>query len=411
MLPILVIGCISHYFIFSFFIHYSTDKMLSQQQKYIEHYIAVNDTLPLAPTLVLEPARIQQRSLNSEEIYPDKMYLDTIMYNKETGTFMPYRQLHFVASYRGGNYLITLNAPTIISNDLFYAIIVSLFVLIILFIIFTYIIEFLFKKNIWKPLKLNLQKLYTYNLKANTIPELTDFGIKEFDEINDVIKKMVNRINEDYDNSRIFIEDASHEMQTPLSVIKSKLDLLIQDESLSSEINNQAIMPMFRAVTRLSKLNKSLMLINKINNNQFQDKKEVELDKLVEAYLTDLEELFSTKNLVVKTHLEVFSIYIDQTLTEMLLSNLLSNAFKYSFIGGEIDITLKDSRLIITNSCEEGDMSVDLFNRMTRYCRSDDSSGLGLNIVKSICDKNNIVVQYSYPNKNAFSIEIKFPTV
>ncbi len=411
VLPILFIGCISHYLIFSFFIHYSTDRMLSEQQQEIESYIFEYDTLSLATTLVLEPARIKQRLLNPTEVYPKKIFRDTIMYSEETGTFMPYRQLHFLASYRGGNYLITLNTPTMMRNDLLYAIIASLLVLIVLFIIFTYVIELLLKKNIWKPLNKNLKKLYSYNLKANTALELKDLGIKEFDEINSVIRKMVNRIIEDYDNSRTFIEDASHEMQTPLSIIKSKLDLLLQYEISYYDKNlQQAIVSMSRAVTRLSKLNKSLMLINKINNNQFDNKKKVKLDELLGIYLMDLEELFGTKSLIVEALLEPFTLYIDVALAEMLLSNLLSNAFKYSTVGGNIHIILKHSKLIITNNCEEGDTSVNLFARMKQYSRSADSSGLGLNIVKSICDKNKFIIQYSYPQKNIFQIEIIFPS-
>lgn len=410
MLPILVIGCISHYFIFGFFIHYSTDRMLTEQQLDIESYISEYDTLSLATTLVLEPARIEQKLIGTDTILLDKMFCDTIMYSEETGTFMPYRQLHFVTSYKGDNYLVTLNAPTMMTNDLFYAIIASLLVLVVLFIIFTYVIEYLLKKNIWKPLNQNMQKLQSYNLKANTVLELKNTGILEFDQISNVIHKMVDRINEDYDNSRVFIEDASHEMQTPLSIIKSKLDLLLQSESLrQDQSQQQAIVSMLRAVTRLSKLNKSLMLINKINNNQFENKKNVQFDKLLEVYLVDLEELFASKNLIVKSQIESFRLNVDPALVEMLLSNLLSNAFKYSTVGGKIDVVLQKQRLIITNSCEERGLSVNLFNRLVKQSNTTDSSGLGLNIVKSICDKNNFIVQYTYPQKTIFKIEIIFP--
>lgn len=409
MLPILIIGCISHYFIFGFFIHYSTDRMLTEQQLDIESYISEYDTLSLATTLVLEPARIEQKAIDSGTVLPDKMFCDTIMYSEETGTFMPYRQLHFVTSYKGGRYLVTLNAPTMMTNDLFYAIIASLLVLVVLFILFTYVIEYLLKRNVWKPLNQNRQKLQSYNLKANTVLELKDTGILEFNQINDVIRKMVNRINEDYDNSRIFIENASHEMQTPLSIIKSKLDLLLQDESLrSNDDQREAVMSMLRAVTRLSKLNKSLMLINKINNNQFDNIKVIQLDKLLEMYLIDLEELFASKNLSIESRIEPFRLNIDPALVEMLLSNLLSNAFKYSTVGGNINILLHDKRLVIMNSCEEKDTSLNLFNRSVRNSNIPDSSGLGLNIVKTICDKNNFIIQYTYPQKTKFQIEIDF---
>lgn len=409
MLPILILGCISHFFIFDFFIHYSSDRMLSDQQQDIQHYIAEYDTLSLATTLVLEPARIEQKQINDPEEFPEEAFHDTIMYNEQTGTFMPYRQLRFITSYKNGDYLITLNTPILESNDLFYAIITSLLVLIILFILFTYVIEYLLKKNIWRPLDENLQKLYAYNVKENSVLDLKNPGIKEFDEINDVIQKMVRRINEDYENSRIFMEDVSHEMQTPLSIIHSKLDLLLQNDLLKMDVSQQqAVMGMSRAVKRLSKLNKSLMLINKINNNQFEHRQVVRLDESLKTYLDDLAELFETKNLTVNPEIEFFTLYIDPVLVEMLLSNLLSNAFKYSIESGRIDVVLKDSRLMIANDCEEREMPEDLFNRMVQHPKSTDSSGLGLNIVKTICDKNNLIIHYSYPEKTRFCIEIIF---
>lgn len=410
ILIVFLLGCISHFFIFRFFIHYSSDQMLTEQKTRIENYIAQNDTLPLASTLVLKPARIEEKEVTIEDLLSKEVFKDTIMYSEETGTFTPYRQLYFTVSYKNEHRLININQPTMISDDLFYAIASSLLILLVLLILFTYVIEFLLKKNIWEPLDYNLQKLHEYDLKANTKLKLKNPGIKEFDEMNDVILRMVDKINADYENSRFFTEDASHEMQTPLSIIKSKMDLLMQNPDLMQDRENEkSIEAISRAVSRLSKLNKSLLLITKINNNQYEEKASIQLDKQLNIYLTDLEELFEAKKLTIKTDIKTCNIHMNSNLTEVLLSNLLSNAIRHNVTDGWIDILLDENHLIIKNTCKGKTKNDDnLFNRITFHNKSEDSLGLGLNIVKSICDNNEFNILYDYPQENVFRISISF---
>lgn len=407
----MLVGCISHFLIFRFFIHYSNDRMLEEQKTKIENYVNQHDTLPLAATLILKPARIEVKSINAAQLLKKEVFKDTVMYSEETGTFTPYRQLYFTLSYKEKYHQITINQPTIISNDLLYAIISSLLILLILFVLFTYLIEYLLKKNIWEPLNRNLQKLHEYDLRANTALDLKNHGIKEFDEINGVIMRMVNKINEDYEHSRLFTEDISHEMQTPLSVIKSKTDLLMQNSLLMQDsVNEKSIKTISRAVSRLSKLYKSLSLITRINNNQYEKKEYIRLDEKTRLYLVDLKEIFEAKKLSINANIQPCHLYINSNLVEILLSNLLSNAIRHNVANGQIDITLNEDYLIIRNTCvpNMNDGSLDLFNRMTFHYKSEDSLGLGLNIVKSVCDKNGFNVGYDYPEENVFRIMIAF---
>ena len=410
ILAVLLIGCVSHYLIFRFFIHYSSDQMLKDQKAKIENYITQNDTLPLAPTLVLRPARIEVETIEASGLFPDEMYRDTVMYSEETGTFTPYRQLFFTAFYKNEHHLININQPTVIRNDLFYAIVTSLLLLLVLFVLFTYVIEYLLKKNVWSPLNYNLRKLHEYDLKANAVLQLKKPGIKEFDEMNEVILRMVDKINADYENSRLFTEDASHEMQTPLSIIKSKMDLLMQNPLLMLDKDNEnSVRAISRAVSRLSRMNKSLLLITRINNNQYEEKENIRLDKHLAVYLNDLEELFEAKQLTVKTVVSPCLLFMNSNLAEILLSNLLSNAIRHNLPQGWIDLFLDNSRFVISNTCKGGLKSeANLFNRITFHNKSEESSGLGLNIVRSICDKNEFHIRYDYPEDEVFRITIVF---
>lgn len=410
ILVVFLSGCISHFLIFRFFIHYSSDRILKDQKTRIENFVFQNDTLPLASTLVLTPARIEEKDIKHSQLLSKEIFKDTIMYSEETGTFTPYRQLYFTVSYKNEHRLININQPTMVSDDLLYAIISSLLILLVLFVLFTYVVEYLLKRNIWRPLNYNLQKLYDYDLKVNTLLELKNPGIKEFDEMNDMILRMVDKINADYENSRFFTEDASHEMQTPLSIIKSKIDLLMQNSFIMhDEENAKSIKAISRAASRLSKLNKSLLLITKINNNQYEEKEYIQLNRQLELYLNDLEELFEAKKLTIKTDIKSCSLYMNPNLIEILLSNLLSNAIRHNILSGWISISLDEHRLFISNSCIGGiKENVNLFNRITFQNKTEDSLGLGLNIVKSICDNNEFDIRHNYPREDVFEIVIVF---
>ena len=252
--------------------------------------------------------------------------------------------------------------------------------------------------------------MHEYDLKANAVLQLKKPGIKEFDEMNEVILRMVDKINADYENSRLFTEDASHEMQTPLSIIKSKMDLLMQNPLLMLDKDNEnSVRAISRAVSRLSRMNKSLLLITRINNNQYEEKENIRLDKHLAVYLNDLEELFEAKQLTVKTVVSPCLLFMNSNLAEILLSNLLSNAIRHNLPQGWIDLFLDNSRFVISNTCKGGLKSeANLFNRITFHNKSEESSGLGLNIVRSICDKNEFHIRYDYPEDEVFRITIVF---
>ncbi|MFV0331407.1 MAG: hypothetical protein ACK5KL_16565 [Dysgonomonas sp.] len=151
------------------------------------------------------------------------------------------------------------------------------------------------------------------------------------------------------------------------------------------------------------------MLITKINNDQYEKREDIHLDELLKLYLTDLEELFEAKNLTLTVDIQPCLLHIDSALANILVSNLLSNSVRHNLANGRINIYLDSSRLQISNTCNsELKGSADLFNRMTFHNRSENSLGLGLNIVKSICDKNEFKIEYDYPEKDIFCISIEF---
>lgn len=406
LLVIIVLGCVSTFFIFNTFIHQSTDQILYEYKDRVENYVKLNDTLTIITSSVFQPNRIEERLLNNSDDYTLGLK-DTLLYSEATGDFQPYRQLYFVVEYKQQQHLITLNQPTIVLDDLLYIIVGLLILIFVLFSVFIYSIGFYLKRKAWSPFYNTMNKLQDYHLGIGEELNLDNSGIKEFDDLNSALNKMVSKINSDYENVKNFSEDISHEMQTPLAIVQSKLEILRQRkfEDKDSLLSLNAIS---KAVSRLSKLNKSLLLLTKIQNDQFQEVTEVNIAAVVNNYVEGLEELIESKEITLTLNISDCVLSMNNHLAEFLVSNLISNSIRHNITGGSIKIDLNNERLILENTCEVVEENPhNLFERLVSK-RSEDSTGLGMSIIKSICDKNDFKISYSYPEKNIFSIVLEF---
>lgn len=405
LFSIMILGGVSIFFIFKIFIHQSTDQILYEYKTRIENYVALNDTMIEFTTSVIQPQRVEQRIINPTDNYPLGIK-DTLLYNENSGAFLPYRQLYFTIEYKNRLHLVNVNQQTFEFGDLLYVLIGSILALFLLFFVFTYLVDFYLKKKVWSPFNDTLEKLDDYDLEIGRNLSLTNSGIKEFDKLNEVVNKMVGKINSDYENTKNFSEDISHEMQTPLAIIKSRIDIIRQEHTLDKD-SIVSLSVISNAVSRLSNLNKSLLLLTKIRNDQFQDIVKVNVKQVITDFLENIEELIEAKAITVDIACDDLFIDMDLTLSDILISNLLVNAIRHNTNEGFVKIQLSDDKLIIENSCLPQENKENLFDRMVSN-KSKDSIGLGLNLVKSICDKNGFDVAYSFPKDRVFRIEIIF---
>ena len=405
LFSIMILGGVSIFFIFKIFIHQSTDQILYEYKTRIENYVALNDTMIEFTTSVIQPQRVEQRIINPTDNYPLGIK-DTLLYNENSGAFLPYRQLYFTIEYKNRLHLVNVNQQTFEFGDLLYVLIGSILALFLLFFVFIYLVDFYLKKKVWSPFNDTLEKLDDYDLEIGRNLSLTNSGIKEFDKLNEVVNKMVGKINSDYENTKNFSEDISHEMQTPLAIIKSRIDIIRQQHTLDKD-SIVSLSVISNAVSRLSNLNKSLLLLTKIRNDQFQDIVKVNVKQVITDFIENIEELIEAKAITVDIACDDLFIDMDLTLSDILISNLLVNAIRHNTNEGFVKIQLSDDKLIIENSCLPQENKGNLFDRMVSN-KSKDSIGLGLNLVKSICDKNGFGVSYSFPMDRVFRIEIIF---
>ena len=317
--------------------------------------------------------------------------------NAGDGSRQFYRELNQVVPVNGMAYKITLKKSqeqkaALITN--FTRILILVFVLLLLSaLIFNWIIS----RKLWAPFRRTLEKIRNARLDKiqSTRYEMTN--TVEFNELNVALNEMTNKIHQDFITMKEFTENAAHEMQTPIAVIQSKLELLLQDTNLSKE-QADSVVAALDSLERLGKLNESFLLLAKIENNQYRATNRVDLTAIVQKYLSLFSELINDKKLVVvRDFTAPFSVLLHPLLADSLVVNLLGNAIKYNYAGGKIKITSSSDHIEISNTSELAPIKKERLFKRFAGLQGDgtNSTGLGLAIAKKIADANQLELNYA----------------
>ena len=286
------------------------------------------------------------------------------------------------------------------------------FVLIFIVLTLALFITFRFAtKRLWQPFDDTLQKVEQFNLAQGDVPEFIDTDIQEFAQLNCALKHLMMKDKETYRIQKEFAENASHELQTPLAIMRSKLDLLMQEEISEKEM--RIVSDMYQMSMRMGHLNRNLLMLAKIENEQYTAKEEVDVAAvlfdslhLYEALL-DGQELQADDRRQDKTRV----LLANPVLFECLLKNLIVNAIRHSAPGGKVKVTLLDDRLAVGNMSADGKpLCADtLFQRFRSNAGTlHKGNGLGLAIVKAICDFHGWSVAYRFEEHGWHLFEVSF---
>ncbi len=252
-------------------------------------------------------------------------------------------------------------------------------------------------EQVWSDFFRTVEKLKSYDVNSVKSIEFGESEITEFKLLNAALNQMMEKIRNDYENVKEFTGNISHEIQTPLSVIRLKCDLLLQSSPLSSE---QAVLIRDIQLTnsRLSKLNKTLVLFTKIENNQFPLKENISLKEVLERHIEVFSSIAEGRNISINySHNDDFLVEGDPMLIDVLLVNLIKNAVTHNIEDGLVNIEVSRDEMLISNSGQNDDLSgLDIFERYKKTGKSDGTFGLGLSLAKNICNLYNLKLVYIY---------------
>lgn len=254
-----------------------------------------------------------------------------------------------------------------------------------------------------------LKKLQRFNLKSKKKLVLPATNTKEFKELNCFVGKMTDKAVDDYNSLKEFAENASHELQTPLAIIRSKLELLSESDIQGGQA--VLITDMQNAVDKLTRINRSLVLLSRLENNEYETEEDVSLSRYTQEAVNAFGDLIALKSLSLECNIDPdVDVRLHASLADILLNNLISNAIRHNIPEGCIEVTLNRNCLVVKNSGRppEGPTD-DMFQRFKKGSQSSNSIGIGLSIVKQICDMNSFEIRYHYASERHI-VEVSFST-
>jgi signal transduction histidine kinase len=270
---------------------------------------------------VEEPISIQKRIIEEDEI--------------------SYRVLAEVIELGGDRYLLeigrSLNTIEKIEG-LFFQIAMGI---LFLFLALSFLLDSAISKRIMAPFNKIIQSKIS---RINEPQEFHDKSIqsttKEFTLLDVAISEMMKRIQKSFNQERVFISHASHELKTPISVLQSKLEAIFNDEHLTS-YQSEKLMDMQDTLQKMKKSVNALLLLSKVNNAQYLKTERVDLKNLVDELVEDWTEIAEEKGIQIKKGIIAPFVFEDtnSSLCQMMVQNALSNAVKYVENGGEISLS------------------------------------------------------------------------
>jgi len=348
---------------------------------------------------------ISQNPIKDTLYYKDTMFINIV--NGVEKREM-YRELTSIETLHGKTYEITTRDSLVKNQELIIVITLSVGIVVLLLIVTVYFVNTIIMQNAWLPFYENLEILKNFSVENNQPIHLQRTQIDEFQELNQSLTKLTDKINSDFNNLKEFTENASHEMQTPLAIMQTKSEMLMQSENLDKD-QIQQIKSIYLAVQRLSKLNKTLLLLSKIENQQFKEKETLFINDIINKHLEIFEDFIVNKKITLNKNYSLGSkIEANPLLFDMIVSNLISNAIKHNIINGNIDILTTDLFISFSNAGKPLQLSSNsLFERFKKESSASNSFGLGLAIVKKVCDTYNWKINHSYI-ENQHNITIYF---
>jgi signal transduction histidine kinase len=399
---IFLLGSIAFSFLLRYVIISQIDEDLKIEKNEIINYVSRFNHLPAVIEVRDQYTNykyVEKPQHVGHEIYTTKVY-DTSRHKNELR-----RIIQFNLQVDTAWYFVNVSKSLAGTDKLIQTIIIITVSIILLIVVVTFFINRIVLRRLWQPFYNTLQTVQRFTLSDVQALNFGRTDIEEFKNLNTILADSLSKARHDYQSLKEFTENASHELQTPLAVIQSKLDILIQNEKVT-EAESQVIQSAYNALQGLSKLNQSLLLLAKIENNQFSDKTEIDINELLQNKINQFSEIWKAGNIHVHQSVSSKTITGNFYLTEILLNNLLSNATKHNITGGSVNILLQ-ADLQISNTGIEQPLDKDqLFKRFSKQKNAIVNHGLGLSIIQQICIASGYTVVYNFtpPDMHSFSI-------
>lgn len=396
-LIVFLIGGILFYLLFQGIVDNHLTYKLQERRKYVEKQLEQSDSV-----IFYQKYSANTLSISNAKTTPPggEILNDTAIFDSVEKKHIRFRQLTFAASSKGLVYRVQIRRAIIEQREIIKGVVVLESVLFFAFVVILTLLNNRLSKRLWRPFYVMLDKLNSYHLERAETLELGRNSVTEFNELALCIERLTTKINQEFTIQKEFIENASHETQTPVAIIKNEMELLLQSPGLT-EKQMQSISSTAMAANRLARINEALLILSRIENRQFHAVEDICVNDLIDLHVENFEELMTMKDIrVVKCFQDRIDTKMNPYLADILVENLLTNAIKHNHSPGVIMVSIENKELIIANNGDRPRHDLDqLFGRFVKGNPQSSSLGLGLPIVKGICDTYNLPIRYTYEER------------
>lgn len=400
LLPVIGLWAMVFYFVIVDEINDEADDLLESYAEQLMVRKLSGKELPVTNIMTDGHYSISQVTESYADSQAGMEYYDSNFYISETDENEPARFLKTIFRDREGRcFELIVATPTFEKDDLIGTILWWILALYLILLLTVILIALVVLQKSMRPLYKILDWLNAYTPGKFHSRLSIDTDIHEFRQLEKVTTEATDRSDKAFEKQKQFIGNASHELQTPLAVLGGRIDWMLDNDSLGEESVGELVQ-MKRELGHIVRLNKTLLLLTKIDNDQFPDQTDVNLSSMVLSQKELYEEIFNSKRISCSVQVpdEPVIIRMNETLASILVTNIIKNAFVHSPEGGTVALTLTENELVVANS---GDSPLDqsrIFDRFYQGTKKDGSTGLGLALAKTIADRNGLRLTYSYEN-------------
>lgn len=399
LLPVTIIGSIFCFFMIEYISYEETDEFLTYEMERLIRYHDENHDLPEFHKVA---------DIIPDLIYEKPLFKDTLLLESGDNEMVPYRELYFTINHKNKPFTIVLRHLLLGRDDIAEGTLLIIVGVIFLIATFLVIILNIITQKLWLPFYDTLKRISNYTI-GDSPPELISSKVDEFIILNKSLTSFIKKIDSDLKRNKEFHENLSHELQTQLAIIRSTTENIINQKEKPYDLSKvSGLKSIYSSANKLYQVQKSLMLLSKIGNLEYNKATNIDFKQATEQILEKYNEAFNLRNITVTATLNDCNLVVDSGLMEIMANNLIKNALKHNIESGYATIQLIDKELTIENSglAYEGKPE----SRFQRFNKGESGNyGIGLSIVKQICDLYDYDVSYTIVNKSIHIIKISFP--
>ncbi|MDE3236735.1 MAG: HAMP domain-containing histidine kinase [Bacteroidota bacterium] len=389
---VFIAGSVGFYLVLHYVLIKQLDETLRSEKQEIVEYVAVHHQLPDIQNTKHQWITVQP---TAQSFIADLISSYSIYKAKEE-EYESVRQLRFGITVGNTKYAIAVNKSEVETEDILQLIILVTMGMIALILLLNYSINRMIINRLWQPFHQSVTAIKNFTVSDMNFLVLPQVDIDEFNLLNESFNKMAQNIGTEYHALKTFTENASHEMQTPLAVIRSKTEMLLQQTEWNEEAVRN-VLGIEESIQKLSRLHQALLLLTKIGNVYYDFNETVQFNELIEQKLLEKADLLQAKELSVVKNIAAVDLLFHNYLAEILLNNLLGNAIKYTPGGGTISLELTPEGFTISNTAASGALDDEkIFQRFYKTEQEQEGIGLGLAIVYEIVKVSGFRIQYFF---------------